>query len=106
VWHKFGSELTAVAAFIYYFIFLAMLGATIVGLFNISRSERVSQSPRPEVERNVTANKKEQRLFMVVPKTKHRPSAKKAANSAASTEKADAEKSKHRKSRAGFSGGY
>jgi hypothetical protein len=106
VWRRFCSELTAVAAFISYFIFLAMLGATIVGLFNISRSERVSQSPRPEVERNVTANKKVQRLFMVVPKTKHRSSARKAANSAASTEKSDAEKSKHRKSRAGFSGGY
>jgi hypothetical protein len=96
-----------VAAFIYYFLFLTLLGATVVGLFNISRSERVSQYQRPEVERNVTMTKKEQRLFMVVPKTKHKSSAKKAANSAAaSTEKADAEKSKQRKSRAGFSGGY
>jgi hypothetical protein len=96
-----------VAAFIYYFLFLTMLGATVVGLFNISRSERVSQHPRPEVERNVTATKKEQRLFMVVPKTKHGSSAKKAVDSAAApTEKADAEKSKRRKSRAGFSGGY
>ena len=95
------------AAFIYYFLFLTLLGATVVGLFNISRSERVSQYQRPEVERNVTTTKKEQRLFMVVPKTKHKSSAKKAANSAAaSTEKADAEKSKQRKSRAGFSGGY
>jgi hypothetical protein len=96
-----------VAAFIYYFLFLTMLGATVVGLFNISKSERVSQHPRLEAGRNVTAIKKEQRLFMVVPKTKHRSSEKKAAKSAAaSTEKADAEKSKHRKSRAGFSGGY
>jgi hypothetical protein len=95
-----------VAAFIYYFLFLTVLGATVVGLFNISRSQRVSQYSRPEVERNVTATKKG-RLFMVVPKTKHRSPAKKAANSAAaSTEKADAEKSKHRRSRAGFSGGY
>jgi hypothetical protein len=95
-----------VAAFIYYFLFLTVLGATVVGLFNISRSQRVSQYSRPEVERNVTATKKE-RLFMVVPKTKHRSPAKKAANSAAaSTEKADAEKSKHHGSRAGFSGGY
>ena len=107
MWHKYRSELTAVAAFIYYFLFLTMLGATVVGLFNFSRPERVSQSSRPEVERNVTATKKEQRLFMVVPKTKHRSPAKKAANSAAaSTEKTDAEKSKHRKSRAGFGGGY
>jgi hypothetical protein len=105
VWSKYRSELTAVAAFIYYFLFLTMLGATVVGLFNFSRPERVSQSSRPEVERNVTATKKEPRLFMVVPKTKHRSPAKKAASSAAaSTEKTDAEKSKHRKSRAGFSG--
>jgi hypothetical protein len=69
VWSKYRSELTAVAAFIYYFLFLTMLGATVVGLFNFSRPERVSQSSRPEVERNVTATKKEPRLFMVVPKT-------------------------------------
>ena len=107
MWRKYRSELTAVAAFIYYFLFLTMLGATVVGLFNFSRPERVSQSSRPEVERNVTATKKEPRLFMVVPKTKHRSPAKKAASSAAaSTEKTDAEKSTHRKSRAGFGGGY
>jgi hypothetical protein len=96
-----------VAAFIYYFLFLTVLGATVVGLFNFSRSERVSQSARPDVERNLTAAQKEQRLFMFVPKTKHRSPAKKAtASAAASTEKTDAEKSRHRKSRAGFSGGY
>jgi hypothetical protein len=107
VWRTYRCELTAVAAFIYYFLFLTVLGATVVGLFNFSRPERVSQSSRPEVERNVTATKKEQHLFMVVPKTKHKSPAKKAANSAAaSTEKTDVEKSKHRKSRAGFSGGY
>jgi hypothetical protein len=100
-------ELTAVAAFIYYFLFLTVLGATVVGLFNISRSQRVSQYSRPEVERNVTATEKERRLYMVVPKTKHRSPAKKAANSAAaSAEKADVEKSRHHRSRAGFSGGY
>jgi hypothetical protein len=40
-----------------------------VGLVNISSSERVSHypHPRPEVERN----DRELRLFMVAPKTKH-----------------------------------
>jgi hypothetical protein len=51
--------------------------------------ERVHQDASPEVERNVTATKRAPRLFMVAPKTKHGPPAKKAANSAAA----------HRKSR-------
>jgi hypothetical protein len=99
--------LSALASFIYYFLFLAALGAAIVSLFNISSSERARQHPDSEIARNATATKKEPRLFMVVPKTKHRPPAKKAVNSAASsTENADAQKSKRHKSRAGFSGGY
>jgi len=100
-------ELTAVVSFIpsFYFLFLTVVAAAIIGLFNISRSERVHQDPSPGVERNVTATKRAPRLFMVVPKTKHGPPAKKAASSlAAPTEKADAKKSKHHKSRAGING--
>ena len=80
-----------------------------IGLVNISASERVSHytHPRPEVERNVTATKKDPRLFMYVPKTKHGSPAQKATSSAAlPTEKADAKKSTHHQSRAGFNGGY
>jgi hypothetical protein len=96
-----------VASFIYYFLFLAALGSAIVGLFNISSSERARQNPGPDIARNTTATKKQPRLFMVVPKTKHRSPPKKASNSAASsTENADAQKSRRHKSRAGFSGGY
>ena len=91
----------------FYFLFLTVVAAVIIGLFNISRSERVHQDPSPGVERNVTATKRVPRLFMVVPKTKHGSPAKKAANSAAvPTEKADAKKNKHHKSRAGLNGGY
>jgi hypothetical protein len=44
---------------------------------------------------------------MYVPKTKHGSPAKKATNSAGlPAEKADAKKSTHHKSRAGFNGGY
>jgi hypothetical protein len=96
-----------VAAFIYYFLFLAALGAAIIGFFNVSNSQKARQYPGSEIARNAAATKKEPRLFMVVPKTKHRPPAKKAVNSAASsTENAYAQKSKRHKSRAGFSGGY
>jgi hypothetical protein len=101
------SELTVVAAFIYYFLFLTALGAVITGLFNISRLEKARQYSRPEVERSVTAAKNEPRLFMVVPKTKHATHAKKAAKSAAaSAENADAKKSKHFRSGVGSNGGY
>jgi hypothetical protein len=96
-----------VASFIYYFLFLAALGSAIVGLFNISGLERARQNPGSDIARNTTATKKQPRLFMVVPKTKHRSPPKKASNSAASsTENADAQKSRRHKSRAGFSGGY
>jgi hypothetical protein len=91
----------------FYFLVLAVVAAVIIGLFNISRSERVHQDPSPGVEGNVTATKRAPRLFMVVPKTKHGPPTKKAANTAAATaEKVDAKKSKHHKSRAGINGGY
>ncbi|MFY9835300.1 MAG: hypothetical protein WAK55_02325 [Xanthobacteraceae bacterium] len=95
------------ASFIYYFLFLAALGTAIIGLLNFSSSERTRQYPGPEIARNAIATKKQPRLFMVVPKTKHRSAAKKAANStASSTENADAQKNRRHKSRAGFSGGY
>jgi hypothetical protein len=102
-------ELTAVVSFIpcFYLLFLTVVAAAIIGLFNSPRSERAHQDLSPGVERNVTATKRERRLFMVAPKTKHGSTAKKAANSAAlPTEKADAKKSTHHKSRAGFNGGY
>jgi hypothetical protein len=97
--------LTAVVSFIpcFYFLFLTVVAAVIIGLFNISRSERVRLNLHPGVERNVTATKREPRLFMVVPKTKHGSPAKKAT---IPTEKADAKKSTQHKSRAGFNGGY
>jgi hypothetical protein len=104
-WGAFWSELIAVVSF--YFLFLTVIAAVIVGLFNISRSERERQDPSPGIERNATATKREPRLFMVVPKTKHGSPAKKAANSAAAPgEKAKAKNSKHDKSRAGSNGGY
>jgi hypothetical protein len=86
---------------------LTVVAAAIIGLFNIPRSQKVHQDLSPGVERNVTATKREPRLFMFVPKTKHGSPTKKAANSAAlPTEKAHAKKSRHHKSRAGFNGGY
>jgi hypothetical protein len=91
----------------FYFLFLTVVAAVIIGLFNISRSERVHQDPSLGVERNVIATKRAPRLFMYVPKTKHGSPAKKATNSAGlPAEKADAKKSTHHKSRAGFNGGY
>ena len=91
----------------FYFLFLTVIAAAIIGVFNISRSERVRQDPNPGVERNATATKREPRLFMVVPKPKHDCLQRKAANSAAvPTAKANAKKSKHDKSRAGSNGGY
>jgi hypothetical protein len=67
----------------FYFLFLTVIAAVIIGVFNIPRSERVHQEPSPGVERNVTATKREPRLFMVVPKTKHGSPAKEGVNSAA-----------------------
>ena len=91
----------------FYFLFLTVIAAVIIGVFNISRSERVRQDPNPGVERNATATKREPHLFMVVPKTKHGSPAKKEANSdAGPAEKEKAKKSKHDKSRAGSNGGY
>jgi hypothetical protein len=82
-----------VAAFIYYFLFLAALGVAIIGFFNVSNSQKARQYSSSEITRNATATKKEPRLFMVVPKTKHRSPAKKSANPAApSTENGGAQK--------------
>jgi hypothetical protein len=101
----FRSELIVVVPF--YFLFLTVIAALIVGAFNISRSERVRQDPSLGIERNVTATKRQPRLFMVAPKTKHGSPAKKAANSAAApAEKANTKKRKHDKSRPDFNGGY
>jgi hypothetical protein len=60
-WGAFWSELIAVVSF--YFLFLTVIAAVIVGLFNISRSERERQDPSPGIERNATATKREPRLF-------------------------------------------
>jgi hypothetical protein len=84
---------------------LTVVAAVIIGLFNIS--ERVRQYPNTRIERNVIATKKEPRLFMFAPKTKHGLPASKTANSAsAPTARADSKKSKHCKSMAGSNGGF
>ena len=89
----------------FYLLFLTVVGAVIIGLFNIS--ERVRQYPSPAIESNVIATKKEPRLFMFAPKAKHVSPAGKPANSAAvPSAKADGKKSKHDNSRAGSNGGY
>jgi hypothetical protein len=88
----------------YFFSMIAVLTATVwvmLGLSNISTSERASHypHPRPVVERNVTAANEEPRLFMVAPETKDGSPAKNMeANSAAGpTEKTVAKKSKPHK---------
>ena|SRR6516225_5009149 len=74
----FCSELVALVSLLYYFLCVIMIltavAGVIVGLVNISASERVSHypHPRPEVERN----DRELRLFMVAPKTKYGSPAK------------------------------
>ena len=81
---------TTVVSFVpcFYFLFLTVVAAVIIGLFNIS--ERVRQYPNTRIERNVIATKKEPRLFMFAPKTKHGLPASKTANSAsAPTARAD-----------------
>jgi hypothetical protein len=98
---------TSVVSFVpcSYFLFLTVVAAVIIGLFNIS--ERVRQYPSPRIESNVMATKKEPRLFMFAPKTKHGlPASKRANSTSAPTAKADAKKSKHHKSRAGSNGGF
>jgi hypothetical protein len=96
------SRETTVVSFVpcFYFLFLTVVAAVIIGLFNIS--ERVRHYPSTRIESNVIASKKEPRLFMFAPKTKHGLSASKTANS----EKADAKKGKHHKPRAGSNGGF
>jgi hypothetical protein len=72
----------------YFLSMIAALAAAVwvmLGLSNISTSERASHypHPRPEVERNVTAVDEEPRLFMLAPETKDRSPAKNMeANSA------------------------
>ena len=89
----------------FYFLFLTVVVAVIIGLFNVS--ERVRQYPSPRIESNVIATKKEPRLFMFASKTKHGLAASKTASSAsAPTAKADAKKSKHHKAGAGSNGGF
>jgi hypothetical protein len=74
-------------------VFTAVLGV-MIGLFNISTSERVRHYPRPVVDRTVTSTNREPRLFMVVPETKDGSTAKHIV-----VEKADAKKSKPHKPR-------
>jgi hypothetical protein len=77
-------------------VFAAAVG-TLIGMSNVSTSERVgTQYPPAVVERNVTATHRKPRLFMVVPETKDGSPAKNIeANSAvAQDEKAEANKSK------------
>jgi hypothetical protein len=86
----------------YFFCMIAVLTAAVgvlLGLSNISTSERVRHYPRAVVERNVTAANREPRLFMVVPETKDGSPAKnmEANSAAAPTEKTIAKKSGPRK---------
>jgi hypothetical protein len=69
-------------------VFTAAVGM-MLGLSNISTSERARHYPRAVVERNVTATKREPRLFMVVAETDRSSVKNVEANSAAvPTEKA------------------
>jgi hypothetical protein len=88
----------------FYFLFLTVVAAAIIGLFNVPRSDKVHQDLSPGIERNVIATKKEPRLFMFAPKTK--PASKTADSAAGHAKKADAKKSKHHKSSVGSNGGY
>jgi len=91
----------------FYFLFLTVVAAAIIGLFNVPRSDKVHQDLSPGIERNVIATKKEPRLFMFAPKTKHGSPASKTVNSAAAhAAKADAKNGKHHKSSVGSNGGY
>jgi hypothetical protein len=85
---------------------LTVIAAVIIGLFNIS--ERVRQYPSTKIESNVIATKKEPRLFMFAPKTKHGLSASKTTDAASAfpAAKADTKKSKHHKSRVGSNGAF
>ena len=87
----------------YFFCMVAVLTAVVgvlLGLSNISTSERVSHyaHPRPEVERNVAATPTEPRLFMVVPERDRSSVNNVEANSAVvPAEKADAKANKPHK---------
>ena len=88
----------------YFFSMIAVLTAVVwvmLGLSNISTSERASHypHPRPVVERNVTATDTEPRLLMAAPETKDGSPAKnmEANSAAAPTEKTVAKKSRPHK---------
>ena len=88
----------------YFLSMIAVLAAAawvMLGLSNISTSEKASHypHPRPEVERNVTAANEEPRLFMLAPETKDGSPAKnmEAYSDAAPTEKTVAKKRKPHK---------
>jgi hypothetical protein len=86
----------------YFFCMIAVLTAAVgvmLGLSNISTSERARHYPRAVVERNVTAANREPRLFMMVPETKDGSPAKnmEANSAAAPTEKTVAKKSRPHK---------
>lgn len=80
----------------YIFCIIAVLIAavgTMLGVSNVSISERALHHPRAVVKRNVTATRTEPRLFMVVPETKDGSSTKYSIEAAVPTEKVDANKS-------------
>jgi hypothetical protein len=85
----------------YFFCMIAVLTAAVgvmLGLSNISTSERTRHYPRAVVEHNVTAANREPRLFMVVPETDRSSVKNVEANSAAvPTEKTVAKKSRPHK---------
>jgi hypothetical protein len=75
-------------------VFTAAVGV-MLGLSNISTSERARHYPRAVVERNVTATKREPRLFMVVAETDRSSVKNVEANSATvPTKKAQTHKPK------------
>jgi hypothetical protein len=83
-------------------VFAAAVG-TLIGMSNVSTSERVgTQYPPAAFEHNVTATHRKPRLFMVVPDTKDASPAKNPEDvpAAATDEKAEAQKSKPHKHKA------
>jgi hypothetical protein len=83
-------------------VFAAAVG-TLIGMSNVSTSERVgTQSPPAVVESNVTTTHRKPRLYMVVPDTKDASSVKnvEASSIAATDENAEAKKSKPHKHKA------
>jgi hypothetical protein len=72
----FCSELAALVSLLCYSLSAVVVfitaGVVMIGLFNVSTSEKVRpySHPRPEIERTVTSPNIKPRLFMVVPQTK------------------------------------